>query len=31
MRTKEDGCVSVHLSPEIMNCLEDQNFFYYDK
>lgn len=31
MRTKEDGYVSVHLSPEIMNCLEDQNFFYYEK
>jgi hypothetical protein len=25
------GKVEVHLSPEIMNCLEDQNFFYYDK
>lgn len=31
MRTKEDGHVNVHLSPEIMNCLEDQNFFYYEK
>ncbi len=31
MRTKELGKIDVHLSPEIMNCLEDQNFFYYDK
>ena len=31
MRTKEEGFVELHLSPEIMNCLEDQNFFYYEK
>ena len=31
MRTKENGFINVHLSPEIMNCLEDQNFFYYEK
>ena len=31
MRTKDEGYVNVHLSPEIMNCLEDQNFFYYEK
>lgn len=21
----------MHLSPEIIGCLDDQNFFYYDK
>lgn len=31
MRSKEEGKVNVHLSPEIMNCIDDQNFFYYDK
>jgi hypothetical protein len=31
MRAKEGGAVGVHLSPEIIGCLDDQNFFYYDK
>ena len=31
MQAREDQPLSVHLSPEIMSCLDDQNFFYYDK
>jgi hypothetical protein len=31
MKAKEDGPINVHLSPEIIGCLDDQNFFYYDK
>jgi hypothetical protein len=31
MRAREEGTVGVHLSPEIIGCLDDQNFFYYDK
>ena len=31
MQAGEEKPLSVHLSPEIMGCLDDQNFFYYDK
>lgn len=32
MKTKDESNeVNVHLSPEIIGCLDDQNFFYYDK
>lgn len=28
---REEGSHLVHLSPEIISCIDDQNFFYYDK
>ena len=28
---REEGSHLVHLSPEIIACIDDQNFFYYDK
>lgn len=28
---REEGSHLVHLSPEIIGCIDDQNFFYYDK
>ena len=31
MQAREGQPLAVHLSPEIMGCLDDQNFFYYDK
>jgi hypothetical protein len=31
MRTRDENIINVHLSPEIIGCLDDQNFFYYDK
>lgn len=31
MQVSEEKPLAVHLSPEIMGCLDDQNFFYYDK
>lgn len=31
LRTKQSNVLNVHLSPEIIGCLDEENYIYYDK